>query len=172
MLFAGGAAENIPTDGDDDVVVDELEDEDDAADSDADNEVLALKTVLPVKLFDFAANVEVDANGEENRLSFVFVSAGGIIFNVVAVAAAAFDTAIGASIFLLSIVGAFGAGNDIVGSLMSVLFNFSCTLGKSTGSGGISCCSILPAFRCFETMLFRILLTCLLLVVVVVAGDL
>lgn len=165
MLFAGGGAENTPTDDGDDVVVDDFED------VAADNGVLALKTVLPVELFDLGANVEVDANGEENGLSFVFVSVGGIIFIV---AAAACDTAIGASIFLLSIVGAFGAGNDIVGSLMSVLFNFSCTLGKSTGSGGISCCSILPAFRCFEILLFRILLTCLLLllVVVVVAGDL
>lgn len=179
MLFAGGAAENIPTDADDDVVVDDDEDDDDendAADGDADDKVLALNTALPDILLDFVVKVAADANGEENRLSFVLVPVGGVILNVGAVAAAAFDCAIGVSIFLLSIIGAFGAGNDAVVNLISVLFNFSCTFGKSTGSGGISCCSIFPAFRCFEVILFRILLTCLLLlvvmVVVVIGGDL
>lgn len=170
MFFAGGTDENTPTGADEDVVVDQNDDEADAADGDADDGVLALNTEPPDKLFDFVAEAVVDENGEENRLSFVLVAVGGVILNVGALVAAGFDSAIGASIFLLSIVGAFGAGNDVVGNLISVLFNFNCTLGKSIGSGGISCCSIFPAFRCFEIILFRILLTCLLLVVVV--GDL
>lgn len=156
MLLTAGVAEIISTEDDDD------EDEDDG--------VAALNVGLPKILFDLVVDaelvVEVDENGEENRLSLAFDVVAGTDVNLNVDAGTSTGLAIGSLIFLLSIIGALGAGNDVVGILMSVLFNFNCTFGKSTGFGGISCSSIFPAFRCFEMMLFRILVTCLLLAVV------
>lgn len=149
-------------------------DDDDGAE-DEDDGVTALNVTLPNMLFDLVVEVravvevEVDEeNGEENRPSLAFDTAAGtcVILNIGAGASTGFDLAIGSLIFLLSKTGAFGAGNDMAGILMSVLFSFSCTLGISTGSGGISCSLALPALRCFEMLLFRILVTCLLLVVI------
>lgn len=168
MVFTAGVTEIISTDDDDD----------DGEDDEDGEEGLALNTALLNVLFDFdvkvdavAVAVAVDAagvNGVEKRISLTFdaVAGAGVILNVTAGASTGLDLAMGSSIFLLLVVGAFGGGNDVVGILISVLFNFSCAFGKSTGSGGISCSFNLPAFRCFEMVLFRILLTCLLLAVV------
>lgn len=175
VTFTAGSSEIISTDDDD-------EDDDD---DDGDGGALVSSVALSNKLFDFDGIVEVDdvnveadaaavavaateVNGEENSLSTIFVAVEtvGVNLNVSAGASAGFDLATNSSIFLLSIVGAFGAGNNVVGILISLSSLSSRTFGKSTGSGGISCSSILPAFRCFEMILLRILLTCLLLVVV------
>lgn len=154
----------ISTDDDDD-------DDESCDDSEADG-VSTLITSLSSTLLGFDVVVDTiganilpvapfaDANGEENNLSlaFVVVAGIGVNLNVTVGASTVMDLSIASLIFLFSTIGAFGAGNDVVGNLISELFNFNCTFGKSTGSGSVS---IFPAFRCFEMILFRILLTCL-----------
>lgn len=116
-------------------------------------------------------NVDVDVEVEGNKLSLfvdVYFGAGaGVKLNVMVVVGAdaciCFDLVIGSSIFLMSICGVFGAGKDIAGNWIFALFNWSCTFGKSTGSGSMSCS--FPVFRCFVAILLRIFVTCLLVTV-------
>lgn len=116
-------------------------------------------------VFELFVCAEVVAIAASGTLSLVFgvANGAGVNVNVIAGASTVFGLAIGSSIFLVSIVGAFGAGNAFMGNTMSAFFTINWTFGKSIGSGGISCsCNLLP-FRCFGKIFFRILLTCLLL---------
>lgn len=168
MLTTAGAASSM-------ISTDDVDDDDESCDDSEADGVSTLITSLSSALLGFDVKVDTDganifpvaafadANGEENNLSlaFVVVAGNGVNLNVTVDASTILDLSITSLIFLLSTIGAFGAGNDVVGNLISALFNFNCTFGKSTGVGGISCSSSFPAFRCFEMLLFRILLTCL-----------
>lgn len=153
--FITGESDTISTDDDDDDFdVDDADEGDDDGEDDADDDDddddddidivgvggdavvtgLVLSGALPNILFDLDTGLDVDVVVDANTFVPIDANGGGfgdaIVFdgvnlNVSAGASTGLGLATGSSIFLLSIIGAFGAGNEIGENLISALFNIS-----------------------------------------------